>query len=104
MLVLKYPLSKDMVHWHKKEFPEIMADSVCKSGYQLIGLAEDTFDVYIAFTNETNDQVWIEKTNKLAGLAGMYAKSFVQIENDEEFGMAHSFFIKNRILDGKENT
>ena len=93
-----------MVHWNKRQFPEIMADSIYKSGYSLIGLAEDTFDVYIAFTNEAQDNIWIEKTSKLAGLAGKYAKSFVQIHNDEEFNKAHQVFVNKGILDGQENT
>jgi len=104
MLVLKYPLSKDMVDWHKRLYPSIMTDIVSTSGYRLIGLAEDTFDVYVAFTNEAQDNLWIEKTNKLLGTSGMYAKSFVQIDNDEEFNRAHQFFVKKGILDGKKDT
>jgi len=102
-MFLKYPLSKDKVKWHKREYHRIPANSLTDSGYFLVGVAEDTFDLYIAFTNETNDQLWIEKASKLA-VDPIQSSNFVKIGDAEEFNTAHNFFIKQGILDGPKRS
>ena len=101
---LKYPLQKDMMYWKARQYPNIMLTDTHTSPYYLIGLAESGFDIYVAFTNYNQDQVWIEKTHKLMGLAGMYAKSFCKIDSDEEFNSVHRFFIEQGILDGTKDS
>jgi hypothetical protein len=102
-MILKYPLLKDKVRWNKREYHSIPANSLVGSGYFLVGVAEDTFDLYIAFTNETNDELWIEKASKLAP-DPIQTSNFVKIGNPEEFNTAHDFFIKQGILDGPKRT
>jgi hypothetical protein len=96
---LKFPLLKDKVQWNRRNYHKIPADGVYESGYYLVGVAEDAFDLYVAFTNETQDQVWIEKTNKLLS-DPIVTNNFKKIDDQEEFNRAHQFFIKQGILDG----
>jgi len=103
-MILKYPKLNDLPFWNDRKFPGIMHNATHSSPYFLIGLAQSGTDVYVAFTNHDQDNVWIEKTTQLMGLQGMYAKSFQQIETDEEFNLAHSFFVKEGILDGPKRT
>ncbi len=102
-MILKYPLSKDKLEWNKKKFGYIPNKFLNSSGYKLIAVAESMFDVYVAFTNEEQDQVWIEKTHKLMS-HNLLFDNFVQIEDKEEFNKAHRFFIKEGVLDGPKNT
>lgn len=101
---LIYPLQKDMFYWKKKMLPTILLNGREVSPYSLVAIAESGFDIYVVFTNETKDEIWIEKTHKLLGIAGMYAKSFQKIESDEEFNKVHRFFIQQGILDGLKDT
>lgn len=97
-MILKYPLLKDKVEWNKRNYHKIPADRLVDSGYLLIGVAEDTFDLYVAFTNEDKDRLWIEKANKLS-TDPICTKNFTKID-DDEFYSAHKFFVDKRILDG----
>jgi hypothetical protein len=101
---LRYPNYKDMVHWNSKKFPAILLNSTNVSPYYLVGIAEEGYDIYVAFTNFEQDQIWIEKTHKFLGIEGMYAKSFMQIKDNEEFNKAHKFFIEKGILDGLKDS
>lgn len=96
-MLLKYPLLKDKVGWFKKQFDKIPADGINHSGYYLVAVAEDTFDLYIAFTDESRKQVWIEKTNKLAR-DPIRTTNFVEIKDNEEFNKAHGFFVEQGLL------
>ena len=98
-MILKYPLARDKVQWNKRNYPPIPDATGYHSGYDLIGVAEDTFNLYVAFTNEDKDQLWIEKTSKLAP-DPLRSNLFNKIDDEEEFSAAHSFFIGQGILDG----
>lgn len=99
-MILRYPQAKDLQDWKLRNFPNIMYNLTHSSPYKLIGVAESGTDVYVAFCNQQQDQVWIEKTTTLLGREGMCAKSFQRIETDEEFNRAHQFFVNKGILDG----
>ena len=101
---LKFPLERDREEWNKRNFYRIAYNGMIASPYYLIAIAEHGTDIYVVFTNETKDQVWIEKTSKLLGENGMYYKNFQQIKTDEEFNFAHQFFINQGILDGQKNS
>lgn len=102
-MILKYPLLKDKVKWNKRQYHEIPATSLANSGYFLVGVAEDALDLYVAFTNEVNDELWIEKASKLAP-DPIQTSNFVKIEDLEEFNTAHRFFIQQGILDGPQRS
>jgi len=97
---LEFPLKGDLKFWKTRKFMPIMATALTVSAYYLIGMCSSGTDFYIAFTNEKQDQIWIEKTTSLLGQASSYASSFQKIETDEEFNLAYDFFIKKGVLDG----
>jgi len=102
---LKYPISKlEWEWWIDHKFPFIPNKWGISSNYYLIGHAESGFDVYLAFTDESNSKVWIEKANKIAMPGMIYFEGLESIDDNEEFNKAHQFFIDKGILDGKENT
>ena len=100
-MILKYPTLQDRISWNRKSFLKIPAEGLHHSGYYLVGVAESGFDLYVAFTNEMRNEIWIEKTNKLTR-DPIRTTNFVEIIDKEEFNRAHSFFIQQGILDGPQ--
>jgi len=102
---LTYPQTQtDWEWWRNKKFPGIPNQYGIGSEYQMIGCAESGYDVYVAFTNKEHTEIWIEKTSILLGRKMLAIEDLVQIKTDEEFNVAHEFFTKRGILDGKEST
>lgn len=79
------------------------------SGYYLISLirsyftttsgARSSVDRYVCFTNETKDQVWIEKLSFFNHKKWIVFEDTVKIDNNEEFNEVLSFLKERKILE-----
>jgi len=98
---LEYPKTKvEWDSWRRKLFPHIPTRKWVPSGYRMIGCSKSGLNVYVVFTNETFDKVWIEKTSSLMIRNFVASEDLVRIDDEEEFEMIHRFFINKGILDG----
>lgn len=70
-----------------------------ESGYLIIALVEDNKDIYVAFTDYDQSDLWIEKY-----IAPFIKRSFLCfedlkcIEDNKEFVAVRNFLVKKRIL------
>jgi len=102
---LTYPKTmKEWNQWNTKRYPFIPTRKWTPSGYLMLGCAKQSFDVYVAFTDEKRSEVWIEKTSILMGQQMLMIEDLVRIDEDEEFNIAHRFFINQGLLDGTKKS
>lgn len=98
-MILDYPKYKiTRESWRSDKLSGIPMSNGSPSPYLLIALARQGFDLYVLFTNDDRDTVWIEKTTTLNTQAHMTFEDLNQITNDEEFNNVHGFFQTEGVL------
>lgn len=98
---LLHPKSKDDIDYSL--LPGIPDRLGNHTGYFFIAMVEDSGNGYVCFTNQTKDQVWIEKFSKLQAHGQFHFGMLERIENEQEFAAVHNFLIKKEVLDESKN-
>lgn len=101
---MKLIFPKDKTQFNPNQLPIIPTRFGTESACHLIAMAQDGTDLYVTFTNEDRKEVWIEKASVfLTAHDHLVAEMLERIEDEQEFTMAHQFFLKEGILDARKN-
>lgn len=81
------------------KLPELPNRLGGKTGYLLLALVQDSSEIYVAFTNYEQEELWIERFRAPSLLGRMLAvEELERIEDEAEFRAVRDFLIKKQII------
>ena len=95
---MKLIFPKDILTYNSQKLPIIPTKRNEPSNYLMIAAVKNNFDVYVCFTNQTRETVWIEKASSLLPKKHIVFEDLNRITDDKEFAFIHDFLIKEGFL------